>query len=219
MSRTRAPRSRAKGSLRTLLNRHAVLFASTLVFGCSGQGGLAPAAYKAPKVGTVYRYTGGLTNTVTSVNGWRIDFVDNQGKPGSRLALFISQDPKAPLTVAPGELEKLWPLMLNKQVTITVNKGTEVYKWNFRVTSEENVVVAGRTYPCWLVQAVEEPVLVHSPKRAVSAVNTWWYSPDLNAVARFKTTYSSGPTAARVFQSNLENMGYGGADLNSVKKN
>ena len=57
---------------------------------------------------------------------------------------------------------------------------------------------------------VGEPVLTRNPKGAVSSINTWWYAPELNAVTRFRTTYSAGPTAGRTYESILEKIELGG---------
>ena len=69
------------------------------------------------------------------------------------------------------DVQKLWPLELNKEMTINVKRGDEVYSWNFRVTSEQSVMVAGQKYDAYLVQAVQTPVLVQDPKKIRGALD------------------------------------------------
>jgi hypothetical protein len=187
------------------------MLAAVLGFGCKGAG-LESAPYKAPEVGVRYKYSGGLTNTITAVNGWRTEFVDDKGRPGSRLGLFVNEDPASPVTVDSGDLERLWPIELNKETKVTVHHGPEVYTWQFRVVSEEKVFLGNQAISCYVVQAVQDPVLVKDPRKTTSTINTWWYSPALNAVVKFKTTYVGGPTAGKAFTALLERIDPAGLD-------
>jgi hypothetical protein len=180
----------------------AVMLAFVVTTSCSHFKGPEPAPYVAPEIGTVYHYEG-TTNTITAVDGLRTHFVDGQGRQGSRLALFIADDPREPAEVAADQLSAIWPLEVGKESVITVNRGPEIWEWEVRVSKIETITVPAGTFETYVVQAVEAPQLVRSPDQTSTASYTWWYAPEVEAVVRFRTTYLGGPATGRVIESGL----------------
>lgn len=153
-------------------------------------------AYSPPPVGTLYDY-GAQTNTITEVNGWRTSYRDNLGREGTRLGLFITEDPRRPLTVDSAAIGALWPLRVGRQTALTVKRDSEVYRWNFDVTDTATITVPAGTFKTFIVQGVERPELVRNPVAAVTVSNQWWVAPPHNTVVRFVSTYVTGPAAGR----------------------
>ena len=175
-----------------------------------------PAPYVAPAPGTVYDY-GDFTNTVTSVDGWRTAYVDNLGREGSRLALFITEDPTRPVAVDSAALDSLWPLTLGHEVTLHAQQGEERHRWVFRVLDTATVEVPAGKFAAYVVEGVQTPELVRSPEAAGSVVHTWWYAPDARAVVRFESAYLLGPAAGRRFEGTLKGIRAPGAAADSVE--
>lgn len=161
-----------------------------------GSGAMDPAPYVAPAPGTVYDY-GTFSNTVTAADGWRTQFVDDGGRGGSRLALFITEDPSAPVDVPPVALETLWPLKLRNQVRMQARVGEEVYHWEFRVLDTATVTVEAGTFRTYVVEGMHVPELVRDPQAASTTLHTWWYAPEAEAVVRFESSYLGGPATGR----------------------
>ena len=174
----------------------------------------APVPYVAPAPGTVYDY-GDFTNTVTRVDGWRTTFTDDRGRPGQRLALFITEDPQRPLVVDAAALDSLWPLQLGRRLTLRTQQGDELFKWEFRVLDTATIEVPAGRFATTVVEGVQTPELVHSPRTAGSVVHTWWYAPEANAVVRFESAYLLGPAAGRRFEGTLKAIRAPGARADS----
>jgi hypothetical protein len=155
-----------------------------------------PMPYTPPPVGTVYDY-GGQTNTITKVDGWRTSYRDNLGRDGSRLGLFITEDPRQPFTEDSAAMGALWPLRLGQQTVVTVKRDSEAYRWDFDVTDTATITVPAGTFSTFIVQGVERPTLVRNPRTAVTVSNRWWVARPNNAVVRFVSTYLTGPAAGR----------------------
>jgi hypothetical protein len=66
----------------------------------------------------------GFTNTILEVEV-RIRSASTR-RYGSRLALFIWQDPLGPVAVDTARLAELWPLRLGTEVTVPVQRGEEL---------------------------------------------------------------------------------------------
>ncbi|HEY0972783.1 MAG TPA: hypothetical protein VGE02_17565 [Gemmatimonadales bacterium] len=160
------------------------------------------AAYVAPEPGTVYDY-GDFTNTVTAVDGWRTTFVDDQGREARRIGLFITEDPRRPLSVDSVALDSLWPLELGRKVQMKARQGEEVYKWEFSVLDTVTVQVPAGRFTTLVVEGVQTPELVRSPEAASTVLHTWWFAPEANAVVRFQSTYLMGPATGRRFEGQL----------------
>lgn len=170
-----------------------------------GEEEAATAPYVSQEPGTVYHYAG-VTNTITAVDGWRTRFTDNAGREGSRVGLFISENPAQPTQVDSADLAALWPLRVGKETEMKVNRGDEVWRYEFRVTGTQKVTVPAGEFDTFVVQAVETPELVRDPAKSYSAMYTWWYAPEIGNVVKFKTSYLSGPPAGRVYESELEKV-------------
>ena len=180
-----------------------VAAAATAAAACSQRGAsLPPAPYVAPAVGTVYRYAG-FSNTVVGAEGMRTRFVDDSGRQGLRVGLFLSDDPQHPSEVDSARLAELWPLDTGKQVTVVVRNGPSAWRWMFKVVGVQRVRVPAGEFQTYLVQAVQRPEPMPDPKTATVVGYTWWYAPSIAAVVRFKTSYFGGPAAGRVFASEL----------------
>lgn len=172
-----------------------MLFATVVVLaGCKPD--VPPMPYAPPPVGTLYDY-GAQTNTITSVNGWRTSYRDNVGREGTRVGLFITEDPRRPFTIDSAAMGGLWPLRLGEQAVVTVKRDGEVYRWDFNVTDTATITVPAGTFSTFIVQGVERPELVHDPATAVTVSNQWWVAPPHNTVVRFVSTYVTGPAAGR----------------------
>ena len=165
---------------------------------------LPPAPYVAPAVGTVYRYAG-FSNTVVGAEGLRTRFVDDSGRQGLRVGLFISDDPEHPSQIDPAQLGALWPLESEKQTNVVVRNGPSAWLWRFKVLGVQDVTVPAGRFQTYLVQAVQRPDTIRDPKATQETVvgYTFWYAPSIAAVVRFRTTYYSGPAMGRVVQSEL----------------
>lgn len=155
-----------------------------------------PMPYTPPPVGTVFDY-GGQSNTITKVDGWRTSYRDNLGREGSRLGLFITEDPRQPFTEDSAALGALWPLRLGQQTVVTVKRDSEEYRWDFDVTDTATITVPAGTFSTFIVQGVERPTLVRNPRTAVTVSNRWWVARPNNTVVRFVSTYLTGPAAGR----------------------
>jgi len=155
-----------------------------------------PMPYTPPPVGTVYDY-GGQTNTITKVDGWRTAYRDNLGREGSRLGLFITEDPRHPFSGDEVAIGELWPLRLGQQTVVTVKRDSEEFRWDFDVTDTATITVPAGTFSTFIVQGVERPTLVRNPRTAVTVSNRWWVARPNNAVVRFVSTYLTGPAAGR----------------------
>jgi hypothetical protein len=178
-----------------------------LIGACSGNGEQNLARYGALQPGTTYNYTG-VSNTITSVDGWRTRFTDSQGREGSRVALFLSEDPRNPMQVDSAQLASLWPLRVGNETSLEVQRGPEVWTYEFRVTGTQKVTVPAGEFDTFVVQAVESPRLVRDPASAFTAMYTWWYSPGVRNVVKFRTSYLAGPATGRQIESELESIEY-----------
>ena len=198
-------------SFSSLARRRRGMLVAALTLGAGAcDAGPEPVPYVAPAPGTVYDY-GAFTNTVTSSDGWRVRFTDNQGRQAERVGLFLTSDPAEPLEVAPAALDSLWPLELGRELAFRVKRGPETHRWEFRVMAGERVTVPAGTFETVVVQGVQAPELVRSPQTAATVLNSWWYAPSVNAVVRFRTTYLSGPGQGRVVEGELRSIRTAGA--------
>jgi hypothetical protein len=146
---------------------------------------LAPAAYTPPPVGTRYEYSS-VVNTVTRNDGWRTYFTDGSGRPGLRTALFIPDDPSAPLTLDRAALDRLWPLRLGASTEIAAKRAPLEWRWKVAVVDTETVTVPAGRFRTYVVEATEQPVITAIRPAPVN-VATFWYAPALNAVVRYRT--------------------------------
>ena len=165
---------------------------------------LPPAPYVAPAVGTVYRYAG-FSNTVVGADGLRTRFVDDSGRQGLRVGLFISDDPRHPSRIDPAQLGALWPLESEKQTNVVVRNDSSAWLWRFKVLGVQDVTVPAGRFQTYLVQAVQRPDTIRDPTAPRETVvgYTFWYAPSIAAVVRFRTTYYSGPAMGQVVESEL----------------
>ncbi|HEU4631115.1 MAG TPA: hypothetical protein VFS08_15295 [Gemmatimonadaceae bacterium] len=182
--------------------RPLALLALTGITACGSAASMPPVAYRTPVPGTVYDY-GTFTNRITAVDGWRTSYVDDRGREGRRVALFITEDPRRPLVVDSVAVDSLWPLRLGHGATVLAHQGEEVYRWEFRVLDTTTVTVPAGTFRTIVVEGTQLPELVRVPQAATSAVHTWWYGPTLGAVVRFRSVYLTGPSAGRRFEGEL----------------
>jgi hypothetical protein len=191
MPRSSSHSPRRRRSLARLL----VVCASVASVGACARD-LPPVPYVAPPPGTVYDY-GTFSNTVTRSAGWRTTYVDDRGREGRRVALFITEDPKRPLEVPGPALDSLWPLRLGRQLTLRTRQDQEVYRWEFRVLDTTTVTVGAGTFHTVVVEGVNTPELVRDPNSASTVLHTWWFAPEANAVVRFESNYLGGPATGR----------------------
>ena len=166
-----------------------------------------PAAvpYVPPVPGTVYHYTA-FSNTITGVDGWRTAYVDDRGRPGSRLGLFITEDPRRPARPDSGALARLWPLRVGSELAFRTQVGPEVWRWEFRVTGTEEVPVPAGRFATVVVQGAQEPALVHDPRAASTVLYTWWYAPRVGAVVRVRSRFLAGRRAGQALEAELERI-------------
>ena len=169
---------------------------------CAGGEAPSPAPYAPPAPGTTYDY-GAFSNTITGVDGWRTSYVDDAGREGRRVGLFITEDPRRPLVVQVAALDSLWPLTLNRRVELRTTQGEEVYTWQFTIADTATVEVGAGTFRTYVVEGVHVPQLVRDPNQAATVIHTWWYAPEPEAVVRFESTYLSGPAKGRRFAGAL----------------
>ncbi len=163
------------------------------------------APYVAPAPGTVYDY-GQFTNTITSADGWRVRFSDNQGRQAERVGLFLTGDVEEPLQVDPAALDSLWPLKPGREAAFEARRGPEVWRWELRVLEGEEITVPAGTFQTFVVQGVQTPELVRSPQTSATVLHAWWYAPAINSVVRFRTTYLTGPAQGRVVEGELRGI-------------
>jgi len=194
--------------VRRVAARAVVVLAAVAGASCSrGERSLPPAPYVAPAVGTVYRYVG-FNNTVVGVDGMRTRFVDDSGRQGVRVGLFISDDAEHPARIDVAQVTALWPLEVDKQSDVRVHDGARAWLWRFKVVGEQNVNVPAGRFETYVVQAVQRPDSIRDPKSGQETVvgYTFWYAPSIAAVVRFRTTYFSGPATGKVVQSELRGV-------------
>jgi len=186
----------------------AALLAAALALGASACDlGPPEAPYVAPAPGTVYDY-GDFTNTIVSADGWRVRYSDNLGREGERIGLFLTGDLAEPLQVDPAVLDSLWPLRPGHETAFQVRRGPEVWRWELRVLPvEEEVTVGAGRYRTIVVQGVQTPELVRSPRTASTVMHSWWYAPEAKTVVRFRTTYLAGPGQGRIVEGALQGIG------------
>lgn len=177
--------------------------ALAMTAGCAGPPEAVP--YSSPVPGTVYDF-GDFTNTVTAVDGWRTTYVDDRGRTGRRVALFITEDPRRPLTFVGPPIDSLWPLRLGTATTLRTREGDEVYRWEFRVLDTTTVTVPAGTFAATVVEGTRVPELVHAPQGASTVLNTWWYAPAVGTVVRFESNYLTGPGQGRRFTGELRSI-------------
>lgn len=179
--------------------------------GCGDLGRMDPAPLPEIAPGTIYHYEG-LTNTVVEGDGWAYTYEDGQGRSGRRVGVFLSDDPRAPAEVDSAALAALWPLEVGRETVVDVARHGEEWEWEFRVTGTETLEVPMGTFDTYVVQAAQVPRVTRTPGREVSTLHTWWYSPEVGAVVRFRTTYLTGPAQGRVVQAALERVVGPGSD-------
>ena len=182
--------------------RRRVAAALLLLPACAGPS-MPPAPYVPPAAGTTYDY-GDFSNTITGADGWRTTYVDDAGREGRRVALFITEDPRRPLVVQAAALDSLWPLSLNRRAQVQTTQGDEVSTWQFSVVDTATVEVEAGTFRTYVVEGVHVPQLVRDPARASTVIHTWWYAPEANAVVRFQSVYVAGPAKGRRFAGALK---------------
>ena len=157
-----------------------------------------PAApYVRPRVGTRYVYRG-FSNVITSAKGWRVEFRDSLGRKGARIGLFISDNPAEPLTVERGSLDSLWPLRPGATTTIVTGRKGFKWQWQLHVVDTETVVVPAGRFLTYIVEGVQSTLVTVRGGAATNAT-TWWYAPEIGAVARVMALAAgdSGKSAAR----------------------
>lgn len=158
------------------------------------------APYVPPAVGTRYVYTS-FAQTITANDGLRTRFVDHRNLPGERLALFIPQNPAAPLTVDPAALARVWPLRVGRETRVATARGPLRWEWRLRVVGTERVRVPAGTFDTYVVEAVEVATRTATPT-AEPRVTTFWYAPAGGAVVRFSIG-TLGRVTRRVTQQEL----------------
>jgi len=162
-----------------------------------------PAEYQSPEPGTVYRYRD-VANVILESDGIRTRFRDNQGRVAERVGLFLTDDPEDRMQIDTVALMSLWPLVPEKEAVVETKRANgEVFETEFRVSRVEPVETGMGMVDAIIVQGVTTPKLVRDPETARSIMNSWWYSPDLNAVVRFRTTFLAGPGQGTVVGDRL----------------
>lgn len=187
-----------------------LLLATTLV--AIGLGGcekyfptpLEPAAYSAPKIGTVYRYRG-FSNRVTAARGMSVSFVDDSGRAINRIATFITEDPAHPIQFDEARLAPLWPLKIGNKAVVPVRVDAEEWQWTFDVTGEQLIETQAGEFRTFVVDALQQR-LDSASGPPVSLGYTINYAPSLGVVVRFHTSVLAGPGRGRSFGSELRSV-------------
>lgn len=208
--RTRPSHSPMPTITRVLAGRATARFSPTarfsltalLLLSACAEPPMPPAPYVPPAAGTTYDY-GDFSNTITGADGWRTTYVDDAGREGRRVALFITEDPRRPLVVQAVALDSLWPLSLGRRAQVRATQGEEVSSWQFTVVDTATVEVEAGTFRTYVVEGVHVPQLVRDPAQASTVIHTWWYAPEPNAVVRFQSVYVAGPGKGRRFAGSL----------------
>ena len=174
-----------------------------MVVGSSACSNGPPAPYVPPPPGTVYFYSGGLASRIVSNDGIRTRFADRNGRPGSRLGLFIPELPNRPAVVDPAKLAALWPLEVGNVDTVDIQQGEQSERWQFIVDAYERITVPKGEYMAHRVQGRQSVRRPTDTAYVPLAEHIWFYSADLNAVVDFGSRYVQGPLAGRQFGAQL----------------
>lgn len=161
-----------------------------------------PAPFVHPEVGTVYRYRD-VVNVVMETDGIRMRYKDHLDRVAERVGLFLTTSPENPVQIDTVALMSLWPLEVGKEAVVEIRSGEQVYEYEFVVQRVEPVETGFGTFDSYIVQGVVSPKLVRDPALAQTVMTSWWYSPELNAVTRFRTTYLAGPGEGTVVGDRL----------------
>lgn len=167
-----------------------------------------PAPFVQPDTGTVYLY-GEVLNQILSTEGIRTRYQDHRGRVAERIGLFLTAGEGSPIQVDTAALMGLWPLEPGKTAVVEILSGEEpqeVYEYEFVVQRMEPVETGLGSFDSYVVQGVVTPKLVRNPAVAQTIMNSWWYSPELNAVTRFRTTYLLGPGQGTVVEDRLREI-------------
>lgn len=186
--------------------RAAILLVFLSAGGAAAQGGvhLAPAPFQPPAVGTTYAFDRFVT-TVTAVDGWRVDFRDPAGRPGSWVGVFLPDNPASRLALDDAALAKLWPLEVGNETVLETRRDPLRWRWTLRVVGTEVVTVPAGRFETYVVEGIEAPVIAASPTPATT-LNTWWYAPSVNAVVRLMTMRQMPGHDPAVFRAQLERI-------------
>lgn len=155
--------------------------------------------------GTTFMYNG-FKHRVTSSNGWKTTFVDDSGRVATRIGVFITDDPKNPVTIDSAKLASLWPLTAGNRAEVPLTVGTERWEWAFSVTGQQEVETPSGVYKTYVVEAVQTRLDSVPGQPRLAIAYAWNYAPSIAAVARFEGMVLSGPARGRRFGAVLRGI-------------
>lgn len=154
---------------------------------------MLPAPYLKPIVGTRLVYDA-FANVIVRADSWRVEFRDERGEMGARVGGFIPDNPKIPLALDAGLFAKLWPLRIGNALDIEAQRYPLIWRWHIAVIGTAHVVTQAGPFDCFLVEAVETPV-VSTSNRPYTDVTRYWYAPSIGQVVRIDAERVGGPGA------------------------
>jgi len=140
------------------------------------------AGFRCPRSGTLIAYSNGTSLKFAGESGFRCAYVDQAYRDAEKFAAFADD-----ARFLDAGLDKLWPLTVGKQQTVSVSLSGAYLTHRFTVLRTETVSTAAGTFATVVVEQEETGSGSQWAKRL------FWYAPDLGLIV--KSTYTLLKTA------------------------
>ena len=143
-----------------------------------------PAAtpYNPPPVGSVIQTSAG-THTITGSSGYDLTLQNDQkaGSGFTTLHALVQRQPEGTASYSRGEVEKLWPLQVGKNASVSMvtQQGGRALSWD--VVRAETITVPAGTFATYVIEKRER-----TGDDAYEAVERMWYAPQIGYFAKYE---------------------------------
>ena len=131
------------------------------------------ARFRCPRVGTTIQYSNGSMLKFASESGFRCAYRDQNYRDAEKFAAF-GDDAK----LLDAGLDKLWPLTIGKQQTVSVSMSGAYLTNRFTVLRSETVTTPAGSFDTLVVEQEESGVGNQGAKRL------FWYAPELGLIVK-----------------------------------
>lgn len=141
--------------------------------------------FKAPKIGTTFKWSDGGQLTITEVKGLAVFGENATGKPLYSYGRII---PSPHYRFDQSKVDGLWPLKVGKSVTIDTSGTTgdgRSASWDFivQVLQIETVTVPTGTYDTFVIEIVQKGT--SGGGKGYTGKTTSWYAPSVGVGVKF----------------------------------
>lgn len=150
------------------------------------------APYVAPASGTREVFTN-FTNVIGKSTGWRTDYTDGKGNSGSRIGLFLPDNPAVSAVFNERLLGEFWPLTIGREVRVESQRFPLKWLTKLKVLQMDTVTVPAGRFPVYVVETIKQATVTRTPSSNVT-FTLLYYAPSIGTVVRVVSREMAGPT-------------------------